>query len=94
MSSNQILRKFNQFLLSRAEKFVNELNQDIYKKQLEFANEQILFKWSKVDVASKEYLNFKKEKYYFNPNIDALSLTSLINTLESKLITKSWNYLI
>ena len=56
-----IALKFNQFLLSRAEKFVNELNQDIYKKQLEFANEQILLNRSKVDIAVKNYLNFKRK---------------------------------
>ncbi len=84
----KIALQFNQFLLTRAEKFVNELNQDIYKKQLEFANEQILQNRKKVDFNSKELLKFQKENIIFNPNSDALSLSSLINRLESELITK------
>ena len=84
----KIALQFNQFLLTRAENFVNELNQDIYKKQLEFASEQILLNKSKVNIASKELLEFQKENIIFNPNIDALSLTSLINTMESELVSK------
>ena len=74
----KVALQLNKFLLSRAENFVNELNQDIYKKQFEFANEQILLNRSKVDIASKKILEFQKENIILDPKVDALSLTSLI----------------
>ena len=48
-------------LIEESEKFTNKLNQDIFKKQLKFANNEINIQYQKLNDATFELLNFQRE---------------------------------
>lgn len=78
--------KFNLFLIDEAEKFVNELNQSIFKEQLEFLNQQVIKNSKRLEKANKELSDFQKS----NKSLDAISeaqmTTNLISELESQIV--------
>lgn len=80
--------KINNFLLNQAELFVNELNQDIYKKQLDFAKKQVIDNLEKLEIAQNELQRFQLENKSLDLSFDAATTNNLIATLEGNLAQK------
>ena len=76
----------NLFLIKESEKFTNKLNQDIFKKQLEFANKELKRQYENLNIANFALLEFQKNNSTLIPEIEATSSTNLINALESELV--------
>ena len=78
----------NNFLLNQAELFVNKLNQDIYKKQLDFAKKQVINNLEKLEIAQNELQRFQLNNKSLDLSFDAATTNNLIATLESNLAQK------
>jgi capsule polysaccharide export protein KpsE/RkpR len=50
----------NQFLISQAEVFVNRLNQDVYRKQIDFALQQVKLNADRVKIASQQLQQYSQ----------------------------------
>ena len=74
--------KVNKFLINEAEKFTNQLNQSVYKKQKEFVNKEVVENYKKVQKASIDLAEFQKQNKIFDANNEAYAGMSLINNLE------------
>ena len=80
--------RINKFLISQAEDFVNRLNQDIYKKQLLFAKEQVVRYQENVNESIKELENFQQDNILLDTEIDSNILSNILAILETKLSEK------
>ncbi len=80
--------KVNLFLVNQAEIFVNKLNQDIYKKQLNFARKQVIENLAKYEIAINELQTFQLNNKSLDLSFDAQTSSNLIAVLESNLAQK------
>jgi len=81
----------NKFLIMEAEKFVNQLNQSVYKKQKEFVNKEVIENYKKVQKASIDLSEFQKQNKIFDANNEASAGMLLINNLEMLLAKEKIN---
>ena len=84
--------KLNNFLIIQAENFVNKLNQDIYKKQFEFAKNQALENSLKVKKASFELQKFQQKNEILDVENYGIASSNVINILEGELVKLKINY--
>ena len=77
--------RLNSFLNQQAEVFVNRLNQDVYRKQLAFAEQQVTENLQKVKEASKALQVFQQDRQLFNAQKEAELGGGLIAALEAEL---------
>ena len=78
--------KINKFLLKQSENFVNSLNQEIYKRQLDFGEEQIKKTKQKLDDEVKKLEKFQSNFKMLNIEYESKSTLNMIGGLESKLV--------
>ncbi len=78
--------KINQFLLSQSENFVNSLNQEIFKRQLDFGEEQIKKTKKKLDDEVEKLERFQSNYKMLNIEYESQSTLNMIAGLESKLV--------
>ncbi|MDM7958668.1 MAG: hypothetical protein QUV04_02790 [Synechococcus sp. WH 8007] len=76
---------FNQFLIRQAEDFVNNLNQDVYKQQLNFATQQVDLNRERVQKASQTLLEFQNKNNLLDAKSEAAGNESFISALEGEL---------
>lgn len=77
--------RLNSFLNQQAEVFVNRLNQDIYRKQLGFSEQQVTENLEKVKAASTALQAFQRERKLFSAQTEAELGGGLIAALEAEL---------
>lgn len=77
--------RLNQFLLQKADQFVNRLNQDINRQQLEFAAAEVDKAEKKVGQASDKIMKFQDENEIIDPVGEASSSSAAIAALEQEL---------
>ncbi len=77
---------FNNFLIEQAEKFVNELNQNVNKELLKFAKSQVELSAARVNDSSEKLIKFKEKTKIINLEQEAAAKSSFISALESQLI--------
>ena len=78
--------EINKFLISKAEQFINDLNSNISKSQLEFQNEEVFKAFNKIKNKQREVTNFQNKNLLFD-GYDALRAnTNIINGLENELV--------
>lgn len=77
--------RLNSFLNQQAEVFVNRLNQDVYRKQLAFAEQQVTENLQKVKKASAELQAFQRDRKLFSAKTEAELGGGLIAALEAEL---------
>lgn len=77
--------RLNQILNQQAEIFVNRLNQDVYRKQLAFAEKQVIDNLEKVEKASVALQSFQQDRKLFNAQSEAELGGGLIAALETEL---------
>ena len=77
--------KFNKFLIHEAEIFTNKLNQEVYKNQLEFLDNQVLKNSEKLKKANKELIIFQESFEVLDPQNEALQTGNIIASLEQEL---------
>ena len=77
--------RLNSFLNQQAEAFVNRLNQDVYRKQLAFAEKQVTENLEKVKTASTALQAFQRERKLFSAQTEAELGGGLIAALEAEL---------
>ena len=77
--------RLNSFLNQQAEVFVNRLNQDVYRKQLDFAAQQVTENLQKVKKASAALQAFQQDRKLFSAQTEAEMGGGLIAALESEL---------
>ena len=82
----QIAYYFNNFLIEKAEKFVNELNQNVNKELLKFAKTQVDSSSKRLRDTNKKLLKFKENSKIINLEQEAAAKSSFISALESELI--------
>lgn len=78
--------EFNKFLISQAEVFVNKLNQDIYKKQLVFLNNEVVKSLNRLNKTSEEITSFKQDNRFLDPKSEVSAAGAYISALESEMI--------
>ncbi len=78
--------KINQFLLNQSENFVNSLNQEIFKRQLDFGEEQIKKTKKKLDDEVEKLERFQSNYKMLNIEYESQSTLNMIAGLESKLV--------
>ena len=78
--------EFNKFLIEQSEKFVNALNQDIYKRQLDFVNTQVENQSDEVKNLYDKLAFFQKENEIFNIDIETNLMSQYLSALESELV--------
>ena len=78
----------NQFLIQKSENFVNSLNQEIYKKQLIFAENEVLENASKLKVATNALSEFQQKNEVINPLEEIQAKSAFIIALEEELVRK------
>ncbi len=78
--------ELNKFLIYKAEQFINNLNSNISKSQLEFQNKEVLKAFEKIKNKQTEVTNFQNKNLLFD-GYDALRAnTNIINGLENELV--------
>ena len=78
--------EFNKFLIEKSEEFVNKLNQNIYLRQIDFVEKQV-YKNRKRLLSDLDTLNdFQRNNLSLNLNQELISSSSIISSLENKLI--------
>ena len=80
--------RFNRFLIEQADVFVNRLNQDIYKKQLDFAQEQVALNAKRVQEASGKLLAFQNQNKLLDARSQGQGSEAFISALEGELAKK------
>ena len=78
--------EFNNFLIAKSEEFVNELNQNIYLRQIDFVDQQVTKNRKRVSSDLDDLKNFQRNNLSLNLNQELLASSSLISSLENKLI--------
>lgn len=77
--------RLNKFLLEKADEFVNRLNQDINRQQLEFAASEVAKAERRVRKASDNIKRFQDENTVLDPVGEATSSSAAIAALEQEL---------
>jgi capsular polysaccharide transport system permease protein len=77
--------RLNEFLLQKADKFVNRLNQDINRQQLEFAAKEVDKSERRLRNASDKLTAFQDKNEVLDPAGEASSSTAAIAALEQEL---------
>ncbi|MCP9885204.1 hypothetical protein KBY97_08715 [Synechococcus sp. ATX 2A4] len=77
--------RLNEFLLQKADKFVNRLNQDINRQQLEFAAKEVDKSELRLRSASDKLTAFQDKNEVLDPAGEASSSTAAIAALEQEL---------
>ena len=80
--------RFNQFLIEQADTFVNRLNQDIYRKQLDFAQEQVALNAKRVQESSAKLLAFQNQNKLLDARSQGQGSEAFISALEGELAKK------
>ena len=78
----------NRFLNKQAEKFVNQLNQDVYRKQLAFAERQVQENLQKAQQASSKLAAFQQSQQLMSVKAEAEASRTLLAALEAELATQ------
>ena len=78
----------NNFLIQKSENFVNSLNQEIYKKQLKFAENEVLDNAAKLKVATNALSTFQQKNEVINPLEEVQAKSLFIIALEEELVRK------
>ena len=78
----------NNFLIEESELFVNNLNQDIYKKQLKFAESQHNKSKELVDDLTLKLSNFQNKNKFLDAQSEATARIGFISGLENQLLTE------
>jgi len=84
----EVATELNRFLIDQAEIFVNQLNQEVYKRQLVFADKQVAKNLSNVREASDKLQAFQRKQKLMSTESEVLVSGSLIAALESELATQ------
>lgn len=77
--------EFNKFLIEKAEEFVNDLNQSIYLRQIDFVNNQVELNFSRLNLAKNKLKEFQNQTKSLNLDQEIISATQLISNLETEL---------
>ena len=80
--------RLNSFLIEQAEDFVNEINQNVFKKQIGFSNEQVDLNLKRVKQASDRLKEFQVTNRLLSAETDSTGSMSYINALESRLASQ------
>ena len=75
----------NRFLIKQAEVFVNELNQDVYRRQLTFADQQVAENLKKIKVASNNLQDFQRKQQLMSAKSEVEVSGTLVAALEAEL---------
>ena len=77
--------KLNRFLIDQAEQFVNNLNQDVYRQQLDFAQQQVGINAKRVQTASQALQVFQRNSQVLDVRAEAQGSEGFISALEGEL---------
>lgn len=77
--------KLNRFLIAQAENFVNKLNQDVYLRQVDFAQEQVNINANRVREASLKVEEFQESNRILDVESVAQGSEQFIAALEGEL---------
>lgn len=75
----------NQFLISQAEIFVNRLNQDVYRKQIDFALQQVQLNADRVKIASQQLQQYQRQNQVLDAKSEGQGDLGFISALEGEL---------
>jgi capsular polysaccharide transport system permease protein len=78
--------RLNRILLQKAERFVNDISQQISLKQKEFAEKELTSAKQKLERSKLKLLTYQKKNQQLNPVQEAEVTNQMISTLESKLV--------
>ena len=76
----------NNFLISQSEIFVNNLNQDIYKRQLKFVDDEVLIQERRLKNAANKLSTFQRSNMILNAKTEGQYSSEFIGALEAELV--------
>ena len=77
--------KLNSFLINQAESFVNRLNQEVYRQQLDFSQQQVGLNARRVQQASLELKQFQRANQVLDAKAEATGSEQFIGALDGEL---------
>ena len=77
----------NKFLLKESLDFVNKLNHDIYKEQLDFILSQVKVNAQKVKIAKTNLAEYQKNNEFLDAEVEASNVNQYIVGLEAELVS-------
>lgn len=77
--------KLNSFLINQAESFVNRLNQDVYRQQLDFTQQQVGLNARRVQQASLALKQFQRANQVLDAKAEATGSEQFIGALDGEL---------
>jgi len=77
--------KLNKYLLSRADEFVNKLNQEINRQQLTFASQQVKVAEQRLQQAVTKLQQYQDKNEIIDPTIETASSSAGVAALEQEL---------
>ena len=77
--------RLNRFLIDQAETFVNRLNQDVYRQQLDFVQQQVGLNARRVQLASQSLQQFQRNNEVLDAKTQGLGSETFISALEGEL---------
>lgn len=75
----------NKFLIGQSETFVNRLNQDVFKQQLDFTQQQVGLNARRVQQATLALKQFQRTNQVLNAKAEAVGSEQFIGALEGEL---------
>lgn len=78
--------KLNSFLINQAEEFINRLNQDVYRQQLEFTQQQVILNARRVQQAGLALKQFQRANQVLDAKAEATGSGQLIGALDGELV--------
>tara|TARA_B100000965_G_scaffold388636_1_gene393381 strand:+ start:500 stop:1687 length:1188 start_codon:yes stop_codon:yes gene_type:complete len=76
----------NNFLIKQSEIFVNKLNQDIYKRQLKFVDDEVLIQEDRLKKAAQNLSKFQRSNMILNAQVEGQFSSEFIGALEAELV--------
>lgn len=78
--------KLNSFLINQAGEFINRLNQDVYRQQLEFTQQQVILNARRVQQAGLALKQFQRANQVLDAKAEATGSGQLIGALDGELV--------
>ncbi|MBK17112.1 MAG: hypothetical protein CMK49_03745 [Prochlorococcus sp. SP3034] len=76
----------NKFLITKSEIFVNNLNQNIFKRQLKFVDDEVLIQEKRLKKAAEKLSTFQRSNQILNAKSEGQFSSEFIGALEAELV--------
>ena len=83
--SPEFALQLNHFLVSEGERFINELNQNVARQEMEYASSEVRRSLERLHQTQKALTDFQGEKNLASPEAEGQSIITIVYSLETAL---------